>query len=135
VFRGVVMYLPINSTIQGFYVNYGTAAAGGSISGISLNIGNQFNGSQYGSISSLATGANTVAFSTAEVNALIATTSDIQNPTLGAQPSFLSQLVFTLEIQGTSLALTAGTFSFAVAYTQADPNIGSTTQYPYGNFD
>jgi hypothetical protein len=37
---------------------------------------------------------------------------------------------------GTTLpVITAGTFTFAVRYTQADYNIGNTTTYPYGNFD
>jgi len=32
-------------------------------------------------------------------------------------------------------APTAGKMNIALRYLQTDPNIGSTTAYPYGNFD
>lgn len=48
----------------------------------------------------------------------------------------ISQVVFTIAIVGTSVtAITAGQYIFTVQYTQVDGSIGSTTAYPYGNFD
>jgi len=48
----------------------------------------------------------------------------------------ISQVVFTIAIVGTSVtAITAGQYIFSVQYTQVDGSIGSTTAYPYGNFD
>jgi len=44
--------------------------------------------------------------------------------------------VFTLSITGTSVAApTGGKFNFIVRYAQNDNNIGTLTQYPYGNLD
>jgi len=48
----------------------------------------------------------------------------------------LSQIVFTVaSINGTNVAITGGTYYFTIRYTQPDGNIGTTTTYPYGNFD
>jgi len=65
----------------------------------------------------------------------LATTADVQNPYV-AEPSFLSQVVFTLSITGTSVAApTGGKLNFVVRYAQNDNNIGTLTTYPYGNLD
>ena len=62
-----------------------------------------------------------------------ATSADITN---AQQPATLSQVVFTVALVGTSMtSISAGTVYFNVNYTQADGQIGSTTAYPYGNFD
>jgi hypothetical protein len=55
----------------------------------------------------------------------------------GPTANKLSQVVFTVAIVGTSLAgpITGGKFYFTVRYTQLDGSIGTTTTYPYGNFD
>lgn len=140
-FRGVVMYLPIGSSINDIFVDCGVVptVSGGTIGTITVKVGNQFNGSQYASVTAVsAVGRQALAtFTDAQFVAQAATTSDIQNPTVGAQPSFFSQVVFTVTVPYTvsASALTAGKFYFTVRYTQADGNIGTLTTYPYGNFD
>jgi hypothetical protein len=67
---------------------------------------------------------------------MLATTSDISTGT--SSPSNLSQIVGTLAIAGgagTYTGLTAGKFNIRISYIQNDGNIGTTTTYPYGNFD
>ena len=149
VYRGVVMYLPINSTIQDITIDMPTviAMAGTTPTTSAVNIycGNQFTTSAAGATYATAAigtttfgtaGRLTTSYTATQLNNIIATTSDIQNPQLGTQPSFFSQLVFTIAVVGTSLsAPTSGQFNFTVRYTQADPNIGNGTTYPYGNFD
>ena len=147
IYRGVVMYLPIQSQLLDFIVDMPTAitATGSTPSAVNIYMGNQFTVSSAGATYATAAigtttygtaGRLTVSYSATQLNALLATTSDIQNPQVGTQPSFFSQLVFTVAIAGTALvAPTAGQFSFTVRYTQSDPNIGNSTTYPYGNFD
>ena len=147
IYRGVVMYLPIQSQLLDFIVDMPTAitATGSTPSGVNIYIGNAFTTSSAGATYATAAigtttygtaGRLTVSYSAAELAAMLSSTSDIQNPQVGTQPSFFSQLVFTVAIAGTALvAPTAGQFSFTVRYTQSDPNIGNSTTYPYGNFD
>ena len=48
----------------------------------------------------------------------------------------MSQVVFTIALVGTTMTtVSAGTFYFTLRYTQLDGSIGTTTTYPYGNFD
>jgi len=147
VYRGVVMYLPINSAIQDIIVDMPTAITAATTTTTAVNIycGNQFTTSSAGATYATAAigtttygtaGRLTTAYTAAQLNSLTATTSDIQNPQSGQQPSFFSQVVFTIAIAGTATAApTAGQFNFIVRYTQADANIGNGTTYPYGNFD
>ena len=56
VYRGAVFYLPTGSQINDFLVDIGTGITGGStITAGVVNIGNQFNGTQYGSVTLTAT--------------------------------------------------------------------------------
>ena len=147
IYRGVVIYLPIQCQLLDFIVDMPTAitATGSTPSGVNIYIGNAFTTSSAGATYATAAigtttygtaGRLTVSYSAAELAAMLSSTSDIQNPQVGTQPSFFSQLVFTVAIAGTALvAPTAGQFSFTVRYTQSDPNIGNSTTYPYGNFD
>jgi hypothetical protein len=139
IYRGAVMYLPINSVITGVDIFLGTAiTVTGTTPTFTAKIGNQFNGSQYGSVSAVATGKNTIAMTASEVNAWNGTTLDFQNPNVGTQPAFFSQVVFTFNINGASsdlASLSAGTLNFVLKYRQYDANIGNMTTYPYGNFD
>jgi hypothetical protein len=136
VFRGAVFYLPVGCNINDVIVDVGVVPTetSGTISSITLNIGNQFNGSQYASTTISATGRQTMTYTAANIQS---TTADIQNPTLGANPSFLSQVVATLDIAGTGLTgpITAGSIYVTIRYTQPDNNIGTLTTYPYGNLD
>jgi hypothetical protein len=144
-YRGMVFYIPTGSTINDilFDTNVAITATGGTIGTVSVQIGNAFNDTTYGSISTVnaSTGRKAITQTGAELLACNASTSDFTNPAGVVSPTTFSQVVVTLTIPytagtGTTLpTITAGTFSVAVRYTQPDNNIGSTTAYPYGNFD
>ena len=143
VYRGAVFYLPTGSQINDFFVDIGTGITGGStITAGVVNIGNQFNGTQYGSVTLTATanvlvaGRYSTTFTGTQLAAIQSTTADFTNPTGVVEPATFSQVVMTLAITGTGTpAPTAGTLYLTVRYTQVDGNIGTTTTYPYGNFD
>jgi len=143
VYRGAVFYLPTGSQINDFLVDIGTGITGGStITAGVVNIGNQFNGTQYGSVTLTATtnvlvaGRYSTTFTGTQLANIQATTADFTNPTGTIEPATFSQVVMTLVITGTGTpAPTAGTLYLTVRYTQLDGNIGTTTTYPYGNFD
>jgi len=143
VYRGAVFYLPTGSQINDFFVDIGTGITGGStITAGVVNIGNQFNGTQYGSVTLTATanvlvaGRYSTTFTGTQLAAIQSTTADFTNPTGVVDPATFSQVVMTLAITGTGTpAPTAGTLYLTVRYTQPDGNIGTTTTYPYGNFD
>jgi hypothetical protein len=149
VYRGVVMYLPINSQIIDIIVDYPlaiTGESGATLSNTSVFVSNGYTAAAgtpaYATaVISSSTGVGTAGrlsttYTGTNLLNMLATTSDIQNPTLGANPSFLSQIVFTLSITGTSVAApTGGKLNFIVRYAQNDNNIGTLTTYPYGNLD
>ena len=147
-YRGVVFYLPYGSNINDFLLdtNVAITATGGTIGTVTASIGNGFNTTTYANVTSMnaATGRNTVAQTGAQLLSCNSTTGDItQSPSQGNDPysGLISQVVVTLTIPytggtGTTLpVITAGTFTFAMRYTQLDANIGNSTTYPYGNFD
>jgi len=148
VYRGAVMYLPNTSQIIAIDVDYISAITGESgatLSNVSVFVSNNYTaggGTPTYATAALGTttvgtaGRQTITYTGTNLANLLATTSDIQNPTLGANPSFLSQVVFTLSITGTSVAApTGGKLNFIIRYAQNDNNIGTLTQYPYGNLD
>jgi len=118
-------------------------ATGGTIGTVTAKVGNAFNDTTYANVTSMnaATGRNTVAQTGAQLLSCNSTTADFTNPMGVVEPTVFSQVVVTLTIPytggtGTTLpVITAGTFTFAVRYTQVDANIGNSTTYPYGNFD
>jgi hypothetical protein len=137
VYRGFVAYLPINARIEDLIVDVGVVPTETGATSTSLYISNGFNtgtSPQYGSISSLTTGRNAVTVTATQLAAWQATTADITN---SPAPSEFSQVVFTFAINGTGMSggPTAGQVYLTIRYTQADNQIGSTTAYPYGNFD
>jgi len=140
-YRTSVVYLPAGASINDIFVDCGVVptVSGGTIGTISVNVGNQFNGSQYASVTAVsAVGRQTLAaFTDTQYIAQSSTTQDFQNPVVGQQPTWFSQVVFTIVVPYTvsASALTAGKFYLTVRYTQADGNIGSITVYPNGNFD
>ena len=147
-YRGIVMYLPYGSSLVNILVdtNVAITATGGTIGTVTGKIGNNFDTTTYGSITTMnaATGRNTIAQTGAQLLSCNSTTGDItQSPSQGTGPysALVSQVVVTLTIPytggtGTTLpVITAGTFTFALRYTQLDANIGNSTTYPYGNFD
>ena len=139
VYRGWVAYLPINSRITDLIVDVGVVPTQTGASSTSLYISNGLATSstcQYGSISSLTTGRNAVSVTATQLGNWQATTSDITNSPVD-DASLLSQVVFNIAVNGTGMTggPTSGAVYFTIRYTQADGNIGSTTAYPYGNFD
>lgn len=137
IYRGWVAYLPVNSAIIDALIDVGVTPTltSGTITGITVSVGNQFNGSQYASCTVSGIGRQTVTYSAAQLAAAQATSADI---TQASQPATLSQVVFTLACtaaSGLAGPFTAGKVYFTIRYVQADGNIGSTTAYPYGNFD
>jgi hypothetical protein len=147
-YRGVVFYLPYGSNINDFLLDTNVAITlnNGTVGTVTAKMGNAFNDTTYGNVTSMnaATGRNTIAQTGAQLLSCNSTTGDITiSPTQGANQyaSLMSQVVVTLTIpytggvSGTLSAITAGTFTFAVRYTQLDANIGNSTTYPYGNFD
>ena len=147
-YRGVVFYLPYGSNINDFLLDTNVAITlnNGTPGTVTAKMGNAFNDTTYGNVTSMnaATGRNTIAQTGAQLLACNATTGDITiSPVQGSNQysSLMSQVVVTLTIpytggvSGTLSAITAGTFTFALRYTQLDANIGNSTTYPYGNFD
>jgi len=137
IYRGVVFYMPINSRITAIDFDIGVfpTISSGTLTSVQLLVGNQFNGAQYAQTAALTsgTGRQTVSYSGTQLVNCQATSSDITN---NQQPALLSQVVCTLAVVGTTMTtLATGKFYITVSYTQADGSIGSTTAYPYGNFD
>jgi len=146
-YRGVVFYLPYGSSLQDFLLDTNVAITldNGTVGTVTAKMGNAFNATTYGSVTSMnaATGRNTIVQTGAQLLAGNSTSGDITQPSQGsgAYAGLASQVVVTLTIPYTAgvssvlSVITAGTFTFAVRYTQLDANIGNTTTYPYGNFD
>jgi hypothetical protein len=148
-YRGVVFFLPYGSSILDILVDVGAAVGvtSGALTGAVVNLGNQFNGTQYG-VATLTVGSNlvtagryAVTYTGANLTAMQSTTGDVTNPPANGQgsgpySSLVSQVVATLALTGTGTpAPNAGTLFITVRYTQLDGSIGSATAYPYGNFD
>ena len=144
-YRGIVFYMPTSANINDFLIdtNVVITATGGTLGTVTASIGNAFNDTTYGSITTVnaATGRNTITQTGAQLLATNATTFDFTNPMGVVEPAGFSQVVVTFTIpytggSGTTLpTITAGTLTAAVRYTQLDTNIGTATAYPYGNFD
>ena len=137
VYRGFVAYMPVGSRIEDLIVDVGVVPTQTGATSTSLYISNGFatsSAAQYGSVATLTTGRNAITLTATQLAAWQATSADITNV---PEPSLLSQVVFTFAINGTGMTggPTAGQAYITVRYTQADGNIGSTTAYPYGNFD
>jgi len=145
VYRGVIMYLPTGCTIQDITIDYLSAITGESgatLSDVSIYVSNAttaaagtptYASTQLGTSTVGTAGRKTTSYTATNLINMLSTSTDILSS--NGQPN-LSQVVFTLSITGTTVAApTGGKFNFSVRYTQPDNNIGSTTAYPYGNFD
>jgi hypothetical protein len=145
VYRGAVFYLPAGADLDNIYVDLLVAAAvsGGSASltSTTVYVSNNYTAAA-GTAAYFATGAITTAgrqalatFTATQMANQSATSTDIVQA--NGAPN-LSQVVVTIALVGTALdtrtALT-GKLNFTLQYTQPDNNIGSSTTYPYGNFD
>ena len=143
VYRGFVAYLPAGSRINDIFVDIGviTTFTSGSLTSIQVNVSNDYVAAtgtctyaQTAVLTSPAVGRQSFnAFTATQLANQQSTSTDIIQ-TNGEPP--LSQVVFTVaSINGTNVAITGGTYYFTIRYTQPDGNIGTTTTYPYGNFD
>ena len=145
IYRGAVFYLPVGSDLDNIYVDClaPAAVAGGSavITSQTVYVSNNYTAAG-GTAAYFATGAVSAVgrqalatFTAAQIGNQSATSTDILQA--NGQPN-VSQVVVTIAIVGTALdtrtALT-GKYNFTLQYSQPDNNIGSTTAYPYGNFD
>jgi hypothetical protein len=154
-YRGCVMYVPYGSLIRDIIVDIPAiqTLTTGTVTGMEVLVSNGFTASG-GTARYLTLGTSSSTFTagrqsltsgysaTQLANIYAGTTGDITNPT-GANTdpngSLMSQIVITLatNVSGANGAapFTAGKYGIIVRYTQPDPNIGTQTAYPYGNFD
>jgi hypothetical protein len=136
--RGVVFYVPVGSTISNIFIDTLVVPtnAGAAIT-VTPYISNTF-ATSAGTIATAAAisaiGRTTATYTAAQAAVAYATTSDV--PGVNGNPA-LSQVVVTIAMTaaGSLTTVNAGQLIVTLQYTQADPNIGSTTAYPYGNFD
>ena len=142
-YRTFVMYVPTGSTITGYYVAVGDIPVftTGTVSGVTVSLSNQYAyngafGATYAITNSLtAAGLATWATLTkTQVRNQQSTSTDIVLP--NGQFN-VSQIVWTVAVNGSSLAgpINSGDIWLGLTYVQSDPNVGSATAYPYGNFD
>jgi hypothetical protein len=143
VYRGAVMYIPAGSKIVDILVDIGvvTTFTSGSLTSVQINVSNNYIAAagtctyaQTAVLTSPAVGRQSFnAFTATQLTNQQATSTDIVQ--VNGQAN-LSQIVFTVaSINGTNVAITGGTYYFTLRYIQPDGNIGTTTTYPYGNFD
>jgi hypothetical protein len=140
IYRGFVMYLPVGCDVDNALIDVAVVptVASGTISTIKVYVSNNYTVeagtptySATGNIT--AVGRQSTTFTGTQVSNANSTSTDIVGIN-GTQA--VSQVVFTVSIAGSSMTtLSAGQIYIAFRYIQPDPNIGSTTAYPYGNFD
>jgi len=145
VYRGVVFYLPYSSNITDVILDIGTvpkdsAGTPVAVSAIQPYVSNNFATSTgvyatFSNISSPAAQRYTATFVGSQLTNSNATLQDFQNLQPGQQPSWFSQVVVTLAMTTTAAGLSSGQVEMTIRYTQNDMNIGTSTTYPYGNFD
>jgi hypothetical protein len=149
------MYVPYGSLIRDIIVDVQAiqTLTTGTVTGMEVLVSNGFTASAgtarymtLGTSSSTFTAGRqslTSGYSATQLaNIYAGTPADITNNT-GANTdpngSVMSQIVVTLatNVSGANGAapFTAGKYGIIVRYTQPDPNIGTQTTYPYGNFD
>jgi hypothetical protein len=139
------MYLPTGCNFDGVNIDCQTvvAVAGGTaaLTSATVYVSNNYTAAA-GTPTYFSTGAISAVgrqalstFSATQITNQSSTSTDIIQA--NGQPN-LSQVVITLAIVGTALdtrtSLT-GAFSFLARYFQNDPNVGTTTTYPFGNLD
>jgi hypothetical protein len=143
IYRGFVAYVPVGSRITDMIVDIGVVptVAAGTLTSVQVLISNNYTAAAgtaaYGAtavLTSPAVGRQSLAtFTGTQLANQQSTTLDV---TASAGVAPVSQVVFTVALVGTSMTtISAGTLYFNVNYTQPDGQIGSTTAYPYGNFD
>ena len=149
IYRGAVMYVPYGSAINDIFIDIGAVPtiASGTLTSTQILISNNYTAAAgtaaYAGtavLTSPAVGRQSLStFTATQLANQSATSADILvSPTSGTGPNAakMSQVVFTIALVGTTMTtVSAGLFYFTVRYTQLDGSIGTTTTYPYGNFD
>ena len=141
IYRGVVFYLPYSCNITDVIVDVGTLPTDGSVTANSIQpyVSNNFATSSgvYATMAAITSATRgTATFVGSQLGYSSGTLQDFQNPQVGTQPTWFSQVVVTLKITNTSLTTpTSGQIEVTIRYNQLDMNIGNSTTYPYGNFD
>jgi len=145
IYRGFVAYVPVGADLDDIFVDvaalYAVTGGTAAITSQTVYVSNNYTAAA-GTPTYFATGAISAVgrqalatFTGTQIINQTATSTDILQA--NGQPN-LSQVVFTVAIVGTALlsaTSTTGRYNFTLRYTQPDNNIGSTTAYPYGNFD
>ena len=142
-YRGAAFLLPQGSNIQNIFIDNIVQPTDGTnaVTSIQPYISNAFATSTgvYGtsaSITGSSIGRTTATYSATQYDNINGTLQDVQNIQPGNQPTWFSQLVVTLKLTVASLtSVNAGQIAITVQYVQTDPNIGTGSTYPYGNFD
>jgi hypothetical protein len=151
IYRGAVLYVPAGCDLDNIYVDvaalYAVTGGTAAVTSQTVYVSNNYTAAA-GTAAYFATGAISAVgrqalatFTGTQINNQTATTTDILVPNgagTGPTASQLSQVVITVAIVGTALlsaTATTGRYNFTLQYTQPDPSIGTTTTYPYGNFD
>jgi len=141
IYRGVVFYLPYSCNITDVIVDVGTLPTDGAVTANSIQpyVSNNFATSTgvYATMAAITSATRgTATYVGTQLPYASATLQDFQNPNVGLEPTWFSQVVVTLKITNTSLTTpTSGQIEVTLRYNQNDMNIGSSTAYPYGNFD
>lgn len=137
-YRGVIFYLPVGSSIENVFIDTIVVPtnAGGAIT-VTPYISNTF-ATSAGTIATSAAisavGRTTATYTAAQAPVAYSTSNDVPGVNGNAN---LSQVVVTIAMTAGSglTTVNAGQLIVTVQYTQNDNNIGTTTAYPYGNFD
>ena len=141
IYRGAVFLIPQGSNITDVIVDVGLLPSDGTVTANSIQpyVSNNFATSTgvYATMSAITSATRgTATFVGSQLVNSNGTLQDVQNMQPGQQPTWFSQVVVTLKITNTSLvAPTTGQINVTLKYAQQDMNIGTSTTYPYGNFD
>ena len=139
-YRGVVFYIPVGSTIRNVLIDTIVVPtnAGGAIT-VQPYVSNTFAtsaGTLATSAALSAVGRTTCTFTAAQLAYGTSFATPLDVPGTNGN-SGLSQVVVTIGMTAGSglTTINAGQLVISISYVQPDPNIGSTTAYPFGNFD
>jgi len=145
IYRGAVLYVPAGADLDNIYVDvaalYAVTGGTAAVSSQTVYVSNNYTAAG-GTPTYFATGAiaavgrqSLATFTGTQIINQTSTSTDILQA--NGQPN-ISQVVVTVAIVGTNLLSATGItgrYNFTLQYSQPDNNIGTTTTYPYGNFD
>jgi len=141
IYRGVVFYVPYSCNITDVIVDVGTLPTDGSVTANSIQpyVSNNFATSTgvYATMAAITSATRgTATYVGSQLPYASATLQDFQNPQVGTDPVWFGQVVVTLKITNTGITTpTSGQIEVTMRYNQNDMNIGTSSAYPYGNFD